>query len=190
MNRAYMEQIMTTAPIPGSSLTSDPDSPAPYERPPEYTDVHAACAWLFSEMIEENNYEGLIKSMMDRIPIMDIAKLLLFSGFQEGKWDVNLLMLLIEPTAYMLLALAERAGIDPEIYREEELDELNEEERDTNNRSKSRLKTLKKLSKENISLPFINNTLKEKLQELPTVDEMSIEEKTPPTSSLLMAPTE
>jgi len=47
MNQQYFDIVMQGGPIPGSSLTSDPDNPAPYERPPEYTNVHEALSGFF-----------------------------------------------------------------------------------------------------------------------------------------------
>jgi len=54
---------------------------------------------------------------------MDIVQVLAFQGFNQNKWNPDLMMLIIEPTAYILMALAERAGIDYTIYRGEEEDE-------------------------------------------------------------------
>jgi hypothetical protein len=44
----------------------------------------------------------------------------LFSGFNEGKYNPDLMLLMIEPTAYMIMALAERAGIDYEVMEDDE----------------------------------------------------------------------
>jgi hypothetical protein len=193
MNQQYFDVIMKGGPIPGSSLTSDPDNPAPYERPPEYTNVHEAAQWLFSEMIEEANYQQLIQAMLDDIPVMDVAQVMLFTGFTEGKWDVNLMMLLIEPTAYMLLALAERAGIDPVIFRGEEEDEIEEELMFGTKMSEEKIKNLQTLSDKNIPLPFVEPKQKRELESLPTAEEMSLEEQDEPPEpieedSLLSAP--
>ena len=35
-----------------------------------------------------------------------------YVGFREGKWNPDLMMMLIEPFMYLLMALAEKAGID------------------------------------------------------------------------------
>ena len=118
MNQQYYDVLINGGrAIPGSSLTRDPENPAPYEKPPEYVSIHKASEWIFSQLIDEDNYEQLIQTLLDDIPIMDVAQVLLFKGFTEGKWTVDLMMLLAEPTAYMILALAERAGVDPVIFR-------------------------------------------------------------------------
>ena len=51
----------------------------------------------------------------------------MFKGFTDGLWTPDLMLLLIEPTAYILLALGERALIDPIIYHEEDEDDVSEE---------------------------------------------------------------
>ena len=129
MNQAYLNVITNTwRPIPGQSLTSDPNNPAPYEQPPEYTSIHEASEYIFNNLIQEETYVPLMRLLLDDMPIMDIAQTLIFTGFTEGKWNPDLMIMLAEPVAYMLLALAERAGIDPVIYRGEDEDELEEEE--------------------------------------------------------------
>jgi hypothetical protein len=144
-------------------------------------------------MIEEANYQQLIQAMLDDIPVMDVAQVMLFTGFTEGKWDVNLMMLLIEPTAYMLLALAERAGIDPVIFRGEEEDEIEEELMFGTKMSEEKIKNLQTLSDKNIPLPFVEPKQKRELESLPTAEEMSLEEQDEPPEpieedSLLSAP--
>ena len=129
MNQDYLNVIPNTGrPIPGQSLTSDPNNPAPYEQPPEYTSIHEASEYIFNNLIQEETYVPLMRLLLDDMPIMDIAQTWIFTGFTEGKWNPDLMVMLAEPVAYMLLALAERAGIDPVIYRGEDEDELEEEE--------------------------------------------------------------
>ena len=129
MNQDYLNVLANTGrPIPGQSLTTDPNNPAPYEQPPEFTNIHEASEHIFNNLIKEESYVPLMKLLLDDMPIMDIAQTLIFTGFTEGKWNPDLMIMLAEPVAYMLLALAERAGIDPVIYRGEDEDDLEEEE--------------------------------------------------------------
>jgi hypothetical protein len=115
-------------PMPGSSLTNDPDQPFPFEKAPEYTNVREASEYIFETLIEEETYIPLMGAIAEGYPLMDVTKGLLFKGFSEGKWNPDLLMLLAEPLAYMLMALAERADIDFVIYRGEEEDAAENEE--------------------------------------------------------------
>ena len=72
----------------------------------------------------------------------EVAEMLLFIGYTKGKFNADLMMLLLEPVMYMLLAIAEAVGIEPKINRddfinadEEVLDE--EDEQDIVNLSSS-----------------------------------------------------
>ena len=116
-------------PIPGQSLTRDPENPLPFEQPPKFVDKTDALEYLFSSFVEENKYESLLTVLDQGMPLMDLTKLLLMSGFQDGLWNFDLMLILIEPVAYMLMALAERAGINftvmkPEMGEEEEDSEV------------------------------------------------------------------
>ena len=127
MNDEYVKVTTQLGrPIPGQSLTTDPDNPAPYEKPPRFTSVHEASEFLFEKLIEEETYMQVMELLIDDMPIMDITRTLLFQGFTEGQWSPDLMLMLVEPVAYMLLALAERAQIEPIIYRAEEEDEVDE----------------------------------------------------------------
>ena len=57
--------------------------------------------------------------MSQKTPVTDIANLLLTAGFQKGKWNPDMMLNLLEPTMYMLMAIAEKAGIDPVLTRDE-----------------------------------------------------------------------
>lgn len=111
-------------PIPGEGLTSDPKSPWPWEKPPAYVSVMRASEHIFEKLTDEELHSVVLDAMEDDIPVMDITRFILFQGFTEGLWNADLLLLLIEPTAYMLVALAERALIEPVVYKEEDQDEL------------------------------------------------------------------
>ena len=111
-------------PIPGEGLTSDPKSPWPWEKPPAYVSVIRASEHIFEKLTDEELHTVVLDAMEDDIPVMDITRFILFQGFTEGLWNADLLLLLIEPTAYMLVALAERALIEPVVYKEEDQDEL------------------------------------------------------------------
>ena len=115
-------------PIPGQSLTQDPDSPMPYEKPPQYTDRNDALEYFFAKFVDEDNYPKIMELIAIPFPIMDIVKIYLTEAFEEGVINPDMVMLLAEPLAYMLMALAERADIDFIIERAEEGEEEEGEE--------------------------------------------------------------
>ena len=114
--------------MPGQSLTNDPNNPLPFEQPPRFVDKSDALEFLFASFVEERKYIALMSALKRGISIMDLTKVLLVSGFQDGMWNYDLMLILIEPTAYMIMALAERADIDFVIIDPEEDDEATDEE--------------------------------------------------------------
>jgi hypothetical protein len=105
-------------PIAGMSLTNDPNNPAPYEGPPEFTKKEDALNAIFMNMTQEEKYVPMMQALIEGTPIMEMTQILLFEGFRQGKWNPDLFMMLVEPTAYVIMALAERAEVDYEIDRE------------------------------------------------------------------------
>ena len=115
-------------PIPGQSLTRDPENPLPSEQPPQFVDKTDALEYLFSSFVEENKYESLLTVLDQGMPLMDLTKIIVMSGFKDGLWNFDLMLILIEPVAYMLMALAERAGIDLKVMEDEGGDEEEDSE--------------------------------------------------------------
>jgi hypothetical protein len=192
MNEEYNKLVLTGGrPIPGQSLTSDPSSPAPYEKPPQYTSVHEASEEIFAGLIEEETYKEIMGLLSDDLPTMDIVQTILFAGFKEGKWNPDLMLMLVEPVAYMILALAERAGIDPKIYQGEEEDEA--EERvfgvELKKEKVARIKKLAALGKTPSSA--ITEEMVETIEQLPVPEMQSLMERPtetpPPAEESLMA---
>mgnify|MGYP003120286351 CR=1 FL=1 len=100
-------------PTPGQSLTEDPSEKQSYTEKPEFSIVQEALEYIFVTITaEEGPYENIMSSVAGGVSIMEITQLLLFEGFNDGKWNPDLMLLLIEPTAYVIMGLAEKAGID------------------------------------------------------------------------------
>lgn len=174
--------------IPGQGLTTDPDSPMPWEQTPEYTDLEEGLQYIFGLLIDPENYVPIMDVIDDGTPLMDITQGILFKGFTEGKWNPDLLMLLAEPMTYILLALAERANIDDiKIYRGEEEDEDDEATLFDMKIGKEKLDKLKEFStSKEIPAGAIPKDIEEKIEELPVSSLLSKpEEEDKPTDSLL-----
>ena len=103
--------------IPGSSLTGDPKNPIPSGQAPKFVDVHEASEFVWVKLIQPKAYVSMMQTINQGVPIMSITQALLTDGFQQGMWNPDLMLMLIEPTAYMLIALAERADIEMVVYQ-------------------------------------------------------------------------
>mgnify|MGYP005991406783 FL=1 len=113
----------TGRPIPGQSLTNSPDESYPWESPPEFTNFKDALEYITDKLLVEENYMPMMQSVSDGVPLSDITTQLLYVGFREGKWNPDLLLLLVEPVMYVLMALAEKADIQYVLYGDEEEEE-------------------------------------------------------------------
>ena len=114
-------------PTPGQSLTEDPSTKQAYTEKPEFSMVQEATEYIFVTITaEEGPYENIMSSVAGGVSIMEITQLLLFEGFNDGKWNPDLMLLLIEPTAYVIMGLAEKAGIDYVVTQEDD-DEIEAE---------------------------------------------------------------
>ena len=89
----------------------------------------------------------LMEAVDGGMPLTDIAMNILYSGFTEGKWNPDLLMMLVEPLIFVLMSLAEKAGIEYRLTGDEE-DDLDEEEKDT--LAKEKLKNLKSIMNDKV----------------------------------------
>jgi len=107
-------------PIPGESLTSDPEKPWPWEKPPQFTDQRDALDYYFELFTSEDVFEDLMDLLEDGVAVMDIVQIFLTKGVQEGLFNPDMMLLLAEPVAYILMSLAERQGIDFEIVEDED----------------------------------------------------------------------
>ena len=98
--------------IPGQSLTNSPDQPYNWEKPSEYTNPREAMLYVFESLTVPETTTNILLSLDNGVGVIDIASITLYSGFLEGKWNPDLMLLLMEPTMYMIMALAEKADID------------------------------------------------------------------------------
>tara|TARA_R100001509_G_scaffold140480_1_gene95325 strand:- start:106 stop:681 length:576 start_codon:yes stop_codon:yes gene_type:complete len=112
------------APIPGESLVSSPDTPNKWERPPVYTTEERAMEELYLVLTEKEKLTELIKIIDDGVALDEIAQIVLYKGYTEGLYNPDLMLLMIEPTIYLLIAIADYAGIkDYTLYQGEEEDD-------------------------------------------------------------------
>lgn len=134
-----LQQTAFEAPIPGQSLTNSPDADYAWKKQPEMVDLNEARQKIFLNILEPDKLQEIQKLMMDKIPVDAIAQTMLVEGFRQGKFNPDLALQLLEPTMYMLLAIAERSGIKPTLdIEDEEPDE--EESEEIINQSKTLMK--------------------------------------------------
>ena len=98
-------------PIPGQSLTNSPEQPYNWEKPAEFSNPKEAMLYTFGLLTEPETTANILINVTKGVSIIDIASIVLYQGFLEGKWNPDLMILLMEPTMYMVMALCEKAEI-------------------------------------------------------------------------------
>ena len=112
------------APVPGESLTSSPDTPTAWERPPQYTDQEEAMRAVYMELTEAESLRKLVDIIDEGVALDEIAQVILYKGYRSGKFNPDMVLLLAEPTIYLLIAIADYADIDDYVlYEGEEEDD-------------------------------------------------------------------
>ena len=175
------------APIPGESLTASPDTPKAWERPPQYTDEEDAMRAVYMVLTEQDSLRGLIEIISEGTPLDEIAQVVLYKGYVEGKYTPDLMLLLAEPTIYLLIAIADYAEIkdyvlydgeddDPDAMIPE--DDITPVNMDDDDEESDETEVKAKPSKEGISdslLSRIEKDLPSKVEEVVNVKEEEVE---------------
>lgn len=163
------------APIPGESLTSSPDNAKSWERPSQYVNEDRAMEALYLLLTDQDKLPELIKLIDSGTALDEIAQVILYQGYTAGQYNPDLMLSMIEPTLYLLISIADYAGIkdyvlyegeedDPDtIIMDDDITPINadEDEEDTNEKPR-----IEKPSKDVISsslLARIETELPEKL---------------------------
>lgn len=153
-------------PIAGQSLTNSPESKYAWEQPPKFVEMQPALDSMFLDLTEPDAYEAIVDLVDDGNSIADIAQIILYAGFEEGLYNPDLMMLLIEPSMYLIMSLVEKAGrLDYTILKEddEDYEEPTDEEisylENILNKSKKKVEDNKK----SVKLP---NSISEKIEQL------------------------
>ena len=97
-------------PIPGQSLTDEPGN-YPWEHPPQYSDLREARDRIFEGMTQEENAKQLLTMLVSDVPAEAIVRTVLFAGFTEGKWTVDMATLLAPIVLIQVVNIAKAAGI-------------------------------------------------------------------------------
>tara|TARA_Y100001938_G_scaffold133056_1_gene191959 strand:- start:1637 stop:2233 length:597 start_codon:yes stop_codon:yes gene_type:complete len=175
-------------PIPGQSLTNSPDQPYRWEQPPEYANPKEAMLYVFETLTVPETTTNMLLSLDNGVGVIDIASITLYSGFLEGKWSPDMMMLLMEPTMYMIMALAEKAEIE---YQLEAGDDEGPQEMDTDNQINTitsginQLDRLRKEAANRVSPQSVPEDVREVIEETTLSPSLLERVKQEPQESLL-----
>ena len=116
------------SPTPGEGLTQSPEQKFPWEQPSKHTEVKPVMEEIFLQITEKENLIELIGLLMKKQPVDEIAQVILYKGITEGLFNMDLMLMLVEPTMYLLIAIAEEYDIEPVIYEGQDDDLIDSED--------------------------------------------------------------
>jgi hypothetical protein len=160
-----------SSPTPGESLTKSPDEKFPWESPAEFTSVQPFMEELFLQLTDEEAYIELLGLLMRKTPVDDLTQVLLYKAMSSGKINPDLLLLLIEPVMYLIIAIAENSDIEPVIYEGEDFDEMDEESAQM---YVDKSKEMKDMRPEKIRKSSVEPSLLAKVEDLPTAGDLDV----------------
>ena len=99
------------APIPGQSLTDEPQN-YPWEHPPKFSDFMDASMFVWDRLHEKENVRNVLGLMQMGVPVEALVRTTIFSGFIEGLWNIDLALLLVHTVSKMYVAIATAGGLE------------------------------------------------------------------------------
>jgi hypothetical protein len=103
-----------TGPIPGENFTSDTKN-YPWHRPPQHVDLDDAIEDAFKNLMSKNASSSALTLMDMGVSIATITDMYVTQGISQGKWTVDIALLMAGPIAHILFLLAKGYGIDPDL---------------------------------------------------------------------------
>jgi len=99
------------APIPGQSLTDEPGN-APYEQPPKYTNLDKFMEYMFTTMNGKAVRRDVLRLLNAGVPVQVLIEPIIMQAISEGKINIDLGMLAIQPLATIIYGMGITAGIN------------------------------------------------------------------------------
>tara|TARA_B100000424_G_C22852928_1_gene454729 strand:+ start:179 stop:703 length:525 start_codon:yes stop_codon:yes gene_type:complete len=98
-------------PIPGESLTDEPGK-WPWEQPPKYTDFKETLDVTMERLFKPKRIQKITTMLKAGIPVEAIARTVVFAGFAEGQYTVDVATMMTKTVFEAVLTIGLLAGID------------------------------------------------------------------------------
>jgi len=131
-NQEGLDEVVSLSaqgrPIPGQSLVNDPAQPYMWEQPPEFANPKDALDYMVGLIMQPDAMKEIVGALANGAAVADIAMVMLYTKFTEGKFNPDVLLLLAEPVMYVIMAIGEEANIKYNIEDSNDLDEFDEDD--------------------------------------------------------------
>jgi len=114
--------MMTDQPIPGENFTSDTKS-YPWHQPPEFTTLGPALDKMSQKMTDRKTAPLLMSMVETGLPLYKLSQVIIMEGMANGKWTLDLGLLLAGPICKILEIMCNVYDIEYTLGIEDEDDE-------------------------------------------------------------------
>ena len=106
-----MAREIFDTPVPGQSLTDEPGN-YPWEHAPQYATVEDASHVIWERLHREEVIDTIVILLRNGMTVENITRVLVFSGFLNGKFTVDTAILLSPIVAKMVASIGKKAGVE------------------------------------------------------------------------------
>ena len=104
-------RMLTNAPIPGQSLTQDPDTKIMAERPPVHSEMNETVGHIFDDLTSEEKLGEVTKLLLGKKMYIDtLTSAYIEQGLVKGDWNADIAHLLIEPILFIFMWIGSQVG--------------------------------------------------------------------------------
>ena len=113
--------------IPGQSLMNDPEQSYPWEKPAKFANPREALDIIVTELLQPEPMKNIVAALSNGAAVADLSIAILYSKFSTGDINPDVMLLLVEPVMYLMMAIGEEANIKYNIEGND-LDEFDDED--------------------------------------------------------------
>jgi hypothetical protein len=106
-----MAREIFDTPVPGQSLTDEPGN-YPWEHAPQYPTVEDASHVIWERLHREEVIDTIVILLRNGMTVENLTRVLVFSGFLNGKFTVDTAILLSPIVAKMIASIGKKAGVE------------------------------------------------------------------------------
>jgi len=151
--------------VAGQSLTNNPDSSKPWERPPLFTNPKEALEDVTQRIFSEGGIKGIAGALHKGASVGNITEIILYQDFYDGKYNPDVMLMLYEPVFYSIMNIGEAANLN---YRldDKKINDLGKDEDKDNQEKINSIKDIRKtVAAKTMQSNAVPPELKEQMQE-------------------------
>jgi len=130
--------------IPGQSLTENPDSAKPWERPPLFANPRDALEDVTQRLFQPESIKAVAQSLQKGASVGNVTELILYNDYHEGKYSVDVMLMLYEPIFYSVINIGESANVNYRLDEDLRINDLDNNPKEKEQETLSSIKDIRR----------------------------------------------